>query len=124
MAGESSVLPLSQTDLISDHLWLHTAVIAVSPDEEGNWSVLSRDGSAQEHTEGFDGVIDCTGNGSALPETSPSESYYILGSKTRAAGTEFHFADGLIQIRETFAILGDRATLDLYSGAGRLLRPR
>jgi threonine dehydrogenase-like Zn-dependent dehydrogenase len=121
---ERYLLPLSQTDLMSDHLRLHTTVIAVSPDEEGNWSVLSRDASGQDHTESFDGIIDCTGPGSGLPAQPPGEGYYILGSKTAAAGTDFPFADGLTQIRETFAILGDRATLDLYASAARLLRPR
>jgi hypothetical protein len=41
---------------------------------------------------------------------------YILGAKSLANGKDFSFADSLVQIRDVFTIIGDRATLDLYAG--------
>jgi hypothetical protein len=42
--------------------------------------------------------------------------FYILGAKSRQNGDGFTFAEGLVQIRDLFTILGDRTTLDLYAG--------
>lgn len=66
--------PLSQTDLLADHMRLHTTVIAVGKeellkadmpghDDRGDWSfrVLSRDHAGEERIDMFDGVLDCTG---------------------------------------------------------------
>ena len=138
---EQYLLPLSRTDLIADHLRLKTTVVAVGKEEppeedragnpdRGDWPfrVLSRGADGREQVELFDGVLDCTGVQAPLPEGPqiqfelPEPNFYVLGSKGAAAGSTFLFRDGLAQIRETFAILGDRATLDLYAGAGRLLR--
>jgi len=68
------LLPLAATDLLSDHLRLHTTVVAIGKEEllkgdmpapafRGDWSfrVLSSDAAGQERFELFDGVIDCTG---------------------------------------------------------------
>lgn len=41
--------------------------------------------------------------------------YYLLGSKSLPADAENPFQAGLHQIRELFAIIGDRKDLDLYS---------
>jgi glycine/D-amino acid oxidase-like deaminating enzyme len=119
---ERYLLPLSQTDLIADHLRLHTTVIAVSQEDTHGWTVRSRDATGQEHAEQFEGVLDCTGLDSALPRQSPGENYYILGVRSTASGSEVGFAESLDQIRRIFAILGDRATLDLYTSSERLLR--
>ncbi|WP_254507071.1 hypothetical protein [Anatilimnocola floriformis] len=43
-------------------------------------------------------------------------NYYVLGSKTAGRNAEqFSFADGIAQIRQVFAIIGDRESLDLYA---------
>ncbi len=68
------LLPLAETDLLSDHLRLNTSVLAVGKEEllksdlpghadRGDWSfrVLSRDGDGVERIDSFDGVLDCTG---------------------------------------------------------------
>lgn len=70
----SYLLPLAQTDLVSDHLRLHTTVIAVGKEEvlrgdlpghedRGDWSfrVLSQTAAGDEQLDTFDGVLDCTG---------------------------------------------------------------
>jgi hypothetical protein len=44
--------------------------------------------------------------------------FYILGSKSGAAGWGFPIYEGLRQIRDLFTIIGDRPTLDLYSTTG------
>lgn len=71
---ERYLLPLANTDLLSDHLRLHTTVVAVGKEEllkgdmpghedRGDWSfrVVSHDAAGGESVELFDGVLDCTG---------------------------------------------------------------
>jgi len=53
---------------------------------------------------------------------NPEPNFYILGHKSFGRGPNFLFQLGLAQIREVFSILGDRETLDLYSGAKPLLK--
>ena len=52
----------------------------------------------------------------------PEPNFYVLGAKSYGRRSDFLFQDGLKQIRETFAIIGDRPNLDLYAGATRLVR--
>jgi len=126
---ERYLLPLSQTDLLADHLRLHTTVIAVGTvdTEDGDimLTVSSRDAVGQERTENFDGVLDCTGPGNTenwQPPEDMAQYYHILGEKYHDLDQPFRLADGHNQIRHAFAILGDRETLDLYAGATQLLR--
>src|SRR5262245_53443789 len=68
------LLPLAQTDLLADHMRLHTTVLAVGKEEllkgelpghthRGDWSfrVLSQSAGGAERIDAFDGVLDCTG---------------------------------------------------------------
>jgi hypothetical protein len=41
--------------------------------------------------------------------------FYVLGAKSLGRDSRFLISDGLAQIRALFAILGDRAELDLYA---------
>jgi len=146
---ESYLAPLAATDLVSDHLWLRTTVLAVEIEEspqsemadgeeesERMFRVQSCNAGGERRAEEFAGVLDCTGVANPVkwlgvyPESTPGTSrpfqtsepnFYVLGSKSRP-GTDFLFHEGLTQIREVFAIIGDRATLDLYAGAKRLIR--
>jgi thioredoxin reductase len=72
--AERYLLPLSQTDLLADHLRTSTAVLAVGKEEllkgdmpghedRGDWSfrILVRDRDGREHVELADAVLDCTG---------------------------------------------------------------
>ncbi|QDU25253.1 Ferredoxin--NADP reductase [Anatilimnocola aggregata] len=45
----------------------------------------------------------------------PEDNFYLLGAKSFGRQTGFLFRDGLAQIQQLFAILGDRPTLDLYA---------
>ncbi len=45
----------------------------------------------------------------------PEANYYILGAKSFGRRSGFQFAEGLTQIRDAFTIIGDRATLNLYT---------
>jgi hypothetical protein len=115
---ENYLLPLSQTDLLADHLRLNTTVLRVeqlqsaneaqADEEEGggapSFRVVSRDSQGQELAELFHGVLDCLGGHLSLP------------------GCHVLDAAGYDQIRKVFTIIGDRGTLDLYSSAGRLIR--
>jgi thioredoxin reductase len=47
--------------------------------------------------------------------------FYVLGAKSRGRDSSFVFSEGLEQIRSLFALIGDRANLDLYAGARGLL---
>ena len=68
------LVPLSQTDLLADHLRLFTRVLHVGKEEllksdlpghedRGDWPfrILVRDSAGQERIELADGVLDCTG---------------------------------------------------------------
>jgi thioredoxin reductase len=50
----------------------------------------------------------------------PEPNFYILGAKSYGRHSDFLVSLGLAQIRDLFAIIGDRATLDLYATAPRL----
>ena len=45
---------------------------------------------------------------------SPEPNFYILGAKSYGRNSQFLIAAGLVQIRDLFTLLGDRADLDLY----------
>ena len=53
---------------------------------------------------------------------SPEPDFYILGAKSYGRTSSFLVSVGLQQIRELFALIGDREDLDLYAGA-ETLRP-
>jgi len=48
--------------------------------------------------------------------------YYVLGAKSAGRCGDFTLRGGYAQIRRVFARIGDRADLDLYAGAQRLVR--
>ncbi|MCO6456303.1 MAG: NAD(P)/FAD-dependent oxidoreductase [Pirellulaceae bacterium] len=50
----------------------------------------------------------------------PEPNFYILGSKSFGRRLGFEFLTALQQIRALFALIGDRADLDLYRGAKNL----
>jgi thioredoxin reductase len=71
----------------------------------------------------FGGSEDClkqTGHG---PESllNPEPNFYILGAKSYGRRSNFLLSVGIEQIRELFTLIGDRADLDLYRSAHRLL---
>jgi thioredoxin reductase len=53
---------------------------------------------------------------------NPEPNFYILGSKSFGRRSDFLLSAGYEQIRDVFTLIGDRATLDLYSGAKQLIR--
>lgn len=123
------LLPLSQTDLLSDHLRLHTIVVAVGSEntEDGDpmLTVSSRDIAGQERSETFDGILECTGADSTQtwqPSEDTAQYYHLVGEKHPAATTPFRLTDAYNQIRHAFTIIGEREALDLYASAHRLLR--
>ncbi len=67
---------------------------------------------------------DCLDEQSHGPASlcNPEPNYYILGHKSYGRSPNFLFQRGLDQIRDVFTLIGDRETLDLYSGAAKLLR--
>ena len=111
---------------------------------DGAFCIALRTGSGEEQLVLADAVIDCTGAGGLNHDGSGSDflgqlqtellepqvssaggpqrllrvepDFYILGAKSRQNGDEFTFAEGLVQIRDLFTIVGDRTTLDLYAG--------
>lgn len=50
----------------------------------------------------------------------PEANFYLLGSKSYGRDSSFTLAAGHQQIVDLFAIIGDRATLNLYAGMTRL----
>ena len=58
--------------------------------------------------------LDQTSRGAASL-TNPEPHFYILGAKSYGRNSHFLIAVGLEQIRELFALIGDRENLDLYA---------
>jgi hypothetical protein len=151
------LVPLSQTDLLADHLYERTEVLAVdritdaeretheTDDAEHDppeFTVRVRDASGRERRDTAHVVIDASGvvlseprNGEAainevptdidrppdgpMPVADGEPGYYVLGAKSYAGRADFQVAAGHQQIRDLFAIIGDRADLDLYKSMAR-----
>lgn len=66
---------------------------------------------------------DCLAQTARGPQslTNPEPDFYILGAKSYGRNPSFLVSIGLEQIRDLFTIIGDRADLDLYKTAIRLL---
>lgn len=123
------LLPLAQSDLIADVLHLGTEVVSVDrrdDDEDVSFQIHCRGAGGNEIVFLADIVIDTAGGQSSrnwfsatdeeseLTFLNPDPDYYILGSKSRSTGA-FRFVERLEQIRELFAILGERDDLDVYA---------
>lgn len=67
---------------------------------------------------------DCTRQASAGPAAllNPEPHFYVLGAKSYGRKSNFLVRTGREQIRDLFTMIGDRATLDLYSGTRHLPR--
>lgn len=65
---------------------------------------------------------DCLAHASPGVEAlrHPEPHFYILGAKSYGRNSAFLIATGVEQIRDLFALIGDRADLDLYAGARTL----
>jgi threonine dehydrogenase-like Zn-dependent dehydrogenase len=124
---EKYLLPLAESDLVADVLRLGTEVISVRRSEDDSeFEIVCRDMSGNEAITQTDIVIDCTGKAGNrswfepdeedqdLGFLNPEADVYVLGSKSRADGAT-SFIEGLWQIRDLFAILGEREDLDLYA---------
>jgi NADPH-dependent 2,4-dienoyl-CoA reductase/sulfur reductase-like enzyme len=124
---ESYLAPLAESDLISDVLKLGTEVLAFRRNEEDTAFLIEcRDASGGELVVEAEIVIDCTGrvgNRQWFAEEAPDPEFgflnpdadvYVLGGKS-CPESSISFAQGLVQIRELFAILGEREDLDLYA---------
>lgn len=123
------LLPLAQSDLIADVLHLGTEVLSVDrrdEDDDVSFQIHCRDAEGKDIVYSAEIVIDAAGSPSSrdwfaatdekseLTFLNPDPDYYILGSKSRPE-KPFCFAEGLEQIRELFAILGERDDLDVYA---------
>jgi hypothetical protein len=123
----SYLTPLAETDLIADVLKLSTEVVAIRRNEEDTeFQIDCRDANGGEVVCSAEIVIDCTGRTgnrewfaeeASDPELgflNPDADVYVLGGKSRSDGS-ISFAQSLAQIRDLFAILGEREDLDLYA---------
>lgn len=50
-------------------------------------------------------------------------NFYVLGAKSQGQAGDLPISQGLAQIKQLYAIIGDRATLDLYATMGKLVPP-
>lgn len=117
--------PLAGSDLIADILHLGHEVIGIArremeEDEAFEIRVLTADGGEVVHE--ADIVIDATGASAPawrgdfvvdkeLGFANPEPDFYVLGAKGGAKSLQA----GLVQIRDLFAILGEREDLDVYT---------
>lgn len=136
---ERYLVPLAATDLVSDHLRLHTAVVEVckleaeqdsetSEEEdgsEGQFRVRSRTDQGVEHEELFEGLLDCTGasgNTERIALLGSEPNCFFLGHRSSGQQDALSMAEAYEQIRDVFKIIGDREGLDLYASARKLVR--
>jgi threonine dehydrogenase-like Zn-dependent dehydrogenase len=123
----SYLTPLSESDLIADVLKLSTEVVSIRRNgEDIAFLIECRDAGSGELVVEAEIIIDCTGRAGnrqwfaeepADPELgfmNPDADVYVLGGKSCPDAT-ISFAQSLVQIRELFAILGEREDLDLYA---------
>ena len=121
------LLPLAESDLVSEVLRLETTVIEIARGEDdADFQIRCRNSQDEDRVFEVDIILDATGiNGSRtwfadgdsdveLTFLNPESDYYVLGSKSRSDG-EITFLEGLAQIRDLFAILGEREDLDVYA---------
>ncbi len=124
---ENYLLPLAESDLISEVLRLETTVIEITRgDDDADFKIRCRNSQGEERIFEVDIILDATGidgsrtwfaeggNDAELSFLNPDSDYYVLGSKSRSSG-QMTFIEGLAQIRELFAILGEREDLDVYA---------
>jgi threonine dehydrogenase-like Zn-dependent dehydrogenase len=127
MWQERYLMPLAESDLIADALRLNTEVVAIRrTEEDSEFQIDCRVAEGGESIVEADIVIDCTGKTgkrdwfqeeAANPELgflNPDADVYVLGGKSCPEG-RITFAQSLVQIRDLFAILGEREDLDLYA---------
>ncbi|TWU24668.1 FAD-dependent oxidoreductase [Bythopirellula polymerisocia] len=124
--------PLAESDLLADSLHLGMEVQRISHDDEDGWRISCHSSSGHESVFTSEVVLDISGTDSdhfvkvegedqvdestePLSFLNPAPDYYVLGSKSRQSSFEFRFVEGLAQIRELFAILGEREDLDVYT---------
>ncbi|MBI2823458.1 MAG: hypothetical protein HYX69_02065 [Planctomycetia bacterium] len=128
------LVPLAQGDLLVDSVRTETEVVTIERDREPGEPPAGADevegfrlrvrDSAAELMERADVVIDASGVPSGQADShwfaTGEPDFYVLGEKSAADPGRFSIRDGLAQIRDLFAIIGDRATLDLYASIGGL----
>jgi 2-polyprenyl-6-methoxyphenol hydroxylase-like FAD-dependent oxidoreductase len=134
--------PLSETDLLAAHIRRSSRVVEVRPltadeiesllesgaaedetgaaekEEDGDWEevvceplLVRLEEGGEEKREYADVVIAATGAADAFPWPTDARFLHRLGVKD---GVAVSYREGLQQIRDLFAILADRPTLDLY----------
>ncbi len=60
-------------------------------------------------------------SGGAAALRNPEPDFYVLGAKSSGRDSRFFVSEGFKQIQELFTLIGDRAELNLYENAKRLL---
>lgn len=124
LAREANLLATS--DGTSVTWWPATFVDRVYGDSEGPYSTLASGRHAGEFV--FDRLIanvghHCNDRLTAGLQTDPPEpNFYRLEASESSDAGRCSYSAGLARIREIFAIIGDRANLDLYAGAQKLVR--
>jgi flavin-dependent dehydrogenase len=122
---EKYLTPLAQSDLVADVLQLRQVVVGIrrhDREDDASFEVCVRTAGGSEAIHEADIVIDATGanvpmwrGDCAVDEelgfANPEADFYVLGAKGGAES----FAAGLVQIRDLFAILGEREDLDVYA---------
>jgi glycine/D-amino acid oxidase-like deaminating enzyme len=122
---EQYLTPLAGSDLIVDVLQLRHEVVDIArrdTEEDASFEIRVRKADGVEAIYEADIVIDALGANSPawwgdcvvdeeLGFANPEADFYVLGAK----GGAKTFVEGLVQIRDLFAILGEREDLDVYA---------
>ncbi len=89
---------------------LHAELHIDTSYESGGPRKLAAELATVSGPDGFEGRPP--GSGTLI---QPEPNFYVLGAKSYGRDSRFFITDGLEQVRALFAIIGDRASLDLYA---------
>ena len=72
-----------------------------------------------------DSTEDCLDQAAGAADTlcCPEPNFFILGAKSYGRNSNFLYSTGLKQIRQLFAMLGEREDLDLYTTTRPFVEP-
>lgn len=121
---ERYLIPLAQSDLLSDHVHTHTNVVAVAREgflknesvgaetrANSKFSILTEDADGGESYHEADVVIDSTGTWNQPRWLGPS-GLPAIGERTHRSSIEYHVPDVQVEASQ----YGDRHTLVVGSG--------
>ena len=115
--GEEAANARETMEIVVDRL---IANVGYCPDRDLYRELQVHESFASEGPIKFDSALAESAGGAAPDRLlNPEPSFYVLGAKSAGRNSQFLVAQGLMQIRDLFRIVGGRAGLDVYATMSR-----